>query len=472
MEPDKVIKLIRHHIGKPEWRRRIKFCKDFAKLIEYEELADYPDRYSAALALDGSTHERIKAQLAKSPIQEKLVARLKVDSAIFKARDESELRAMLEAGPQCPVPRDPSDCVITPQPLDAALHDVEEIVVFRLLKALKEAGGSRVVACGCPEPSGASFIAYAAAGRCATDTNGIADAAFLIRPYSGLTETFLPGLIDGQGGVRSEERGEEGEFAPERAFDRTIDELAVAFGVLPGTSKTAAQLLSKLEETRTLVFVLHADLISPKVDSLNRMHALLRAAKEAPGHAGYPVICLIGDVSDKQLRNYPVGTIFNFEGELRQAAGSGQGAGDRKAQVNTDFFRKEWFRFCQVREKSVSAADVDPRLRWGKWYYESGADEVVWPINIRIRAFFASNLDCPSYFDPTAGWTRLAEMKVAELPIDIRLALDEVVIQVRHFHEGDRNGELRALRRASTAIFWLTPGRRAGPRRKKSRTMP
>lgn len=116
----------------------------------------------------------------------------------------------------------------------------------------------------------------------------------------------------------------------------------------------------------------------------------------------------------------------------------------------------QWERFCRLRKVSPYA-DIGSRLKRTQWHYAGAAKLPVYPINVRTRALFASNLQNQSYFDPTIGFIRLAGMRLEHLPLDIRLYHYVVSRQLEALKanaQGRRS--LRAIQYVSTACYWLT----------------
>lgn len=97
------------------------------------------------------------------------------------------------------------------------------------------------------------------------------------------------------------------------------------------------------------------------------------------------------------------------------------------------------------------------RLKRAKWHYETDQvrlDREVWPANLRLRAFFASNLNNFGYFDPTRGFEAMAGPR--PWPEDIEILYDDIIGYLRIACAGARQSELNTLRYCSTALHWLT----------------
>ncbi|MEM8579593.1 MAG: hypothetical protein AAGF50_00130 [Pseudomonadota bacterium] len=121
----------------------------------------------------------------------------------------------------------------------------------------------------------------------------------------------------------------------------------------------------------------------------------------------------------------------------------------------------QWLRFCDLR-------GVDPyrtlgsRVRRGRWHYEVAGRysrhlHATYSINVRFRAFAASHLSNPAFFDPTGGFRELAGMEDHRLPIDIWLFKRATEDALRPYLDSSmRSRELRLLRLLSTTKHWLT----------------
>ena len=116
----------------------------------------------------------------------------------------------------------------------------------------------------------------------------------------------------------------------------------------------------------------------------------------------------------------------------------------------------QWKRFCHLRGVSPHA-DIGSRLKRTQWHYAGVAKLPVYPINVRTRVLFASNLENQSYFDPTLGYRKLAGFQIEDLPIDMRLFHYATTRQIDALKKGaPGRRSLSAIRYVSTAGYWLT----------------
>ncbi|WP_076866159.1 hypothetical protein [Bradyrhizobium mercantei] len=120
------------------------------------------------------------------------------------------------------------------------------------------------------------------------------------------------------------------------------------------------------------------------------------------------------------------------------------------------FFRSIWQQYCVLR-KTYRPDEGGSRLKRARWHYSFvGGERLVYPINIRLRAFFASDLTNFSYFDPTAGFDRLCNMRDQPLPVEIEMYHDDIQRWVQIWDATKKSPPLRPLKWCSTAIYWLT----------------
>jgi hypothetical protein len=335
---------------------------------------------------------------------------------------------------------DPSSVggLLLPKPLvddKISLHAHEESAIRSVVKLLTDEGPSKVVGCIYDQPLGASFVAYAVAGSFLS-RHGV-EQAYLIRPFTMLTESYLSETAN--------------EVRPEQAYESGLSMLAARLNVEMGKSQTARNILRRLEETRSVLFVLHAELIPQSgAGARNTMQELVKCAiSSGPRNYGCPApICLVGSIKPR-FKSVDIG------GELRRAASTQAANGVDATESRFNFFRAEWKRFCEFRGHPLPD-DVGARLKRARWYYESLDGQDVWPVSIRMRSFLSSNYEVYAYFDPTAGWNRLASWPVTGLPPDIRLHLDEIVIHASSLPSDSRQPALRALKWVSTSLYWLT----------------
>lgn len=120
------------------------------------------------------------------------------------------------------------------------------------------------------------------------------------------------------------------------------------------------------------------------------------------------------------------------------------------------FLEQQWRRFCDLRGMNPYL-ETGSRMKRTKWHYAAAAKLPVHPINVRMRAFFASNLKNQSFFDPTQGFRALAGMNDQNLPLDIWLFYRTLQDALRHLDRSSSGRRaLKLLRYVSTGCYWVT----------------
>ncbi|CUK10483.1 hypothetical protein PH7735_03454 [Shimia thalassica] len=139
-----------------------------------------------------------------------------------------------------------------------------------------------------------------------------------------------------------------------------------------------------------------------------------------------------------------------------------------KKQKRVEYFHDQWKRFNVIRgNATLEEAGMRPKRALS--YYSDYNKRPVWPIDIRHRALFATNLAEFSFFDPTQGYDRLVGELDSE-PDDVRLHRQEMRDYLT-FIDSRRNKRMqpfgrtpenlkkfppsRFLEFASTAKYWL-----------------
>lgn len=274
--------------------------------------------------------------------------------------------------------------------------------------------------------TGRSFLAYAAA---ATLVHKGISRAFVIHPFPRPTSFAVPQLDNSK---------------RKKAFEESLLELGASLNVKP-VSRMVPEILRALTRTKSVLFVLNADALLESSKSYNGMADLLREAARQQRTEGHcPVVAIV-----------EAGRNPTYRGNVRVTYAPHERLAIRLID-RFSFFQKQWRRFSALRGHDV-ADDVGARLKRGRWYYNEWVkNSEIFPANIRLRAFFASNQHMQSYFDPTAGWDRLAGMEIEQLPEDIRLHLEDILYQLAELPREGRQPKLRAARWCSTAVYWLT----------------
>lgn len=313
--------------------------------------------------------------------------------------------------------------------LDAMHICAKETLIAKRLMSFVERKGDILGAWTELPPLGASLIAYVTAGR---RMQAGSAANYLIRPFINDSAAYLA--------------SDKLEHPPEVPFHNGLQDLKRELGLVEDA--TAWQILDKLVENGSTLFVLNADILQTRKDRLGAMQTLLSCAESRPSRT---TKCLPIMLMGSPGRDPRISQNWTFEG------GSKLEFGPDAERERDEFFETQWRRFCRLRDIELGAEAGSSRLKRVRRYYSSDTKSSSWPSTVRVQAFFASNHRTFGYFDPTAGWTALAGMAVEELPLDVRLHLDEAVLQLRSIREGGkRNPAPRVVQWCSTAVYWLT----------------
>lgn len=276
--------------------------------------------------------------------------------------------------------------------------------------------------------SGASLIAYVVAGQRALINGG---ENYLVLPFSSAANAYLHGKPPDPTDV---------------PYDRALCSLKRLLELTPHATPQA--ILDRLIERGRTLFVLHPEVLEEEGrDRNSAMHKLVKAAEgrwSSRNKKCIPVMLVGTSSSDRRATDtWTANLSLEFSSE--------------QDPERERFFELQWRRFCRYRGMERDAEAGSSRLKRGRRYYVSDTASSSWPSTLRIQAFFASNHKTFSYFDPTAGWARLAGMPLHDMPIDVQLHLFEAVHQLRSIPEPlKRQSQLRAIRWCSTAVYWLT----------------
>lgn len=126
-------------------------------------------------------------------------------------------------------------------------------------------------------------------------------------------------------------------------------------------------------------------------------------------------------------------------------------------------FQAQWKRFAGLRDELASELS-GARMRRAATYFRVQNKGSIWPVSVKLRALFASNVRGAAYFDPTQGFKRLAG-QVYGMFGDIADYVEDVsdyIGYVRHLDTtagGGSRGKRRyfyLLQYVSTGLYWLT----------------
>lgn len=435
MEPYEIIKHInRHHLD--YWKVKI------PKYLAFDELLR-PDFE----ALNESDYSRLRSATERCPKVEpalnipRVGARIEAKLALpglFRCKTGSEIDELIGRARPGPAQGaaaasvDVGLIISKGQDLDdIALCANEERVVDRLIPFLdrRDEGLGQWRE---PPRFGASLIAYVAAGRRAGKEGG---ENYLALPFADASAKYLQGTRPDPSHI---------------PYDCALGSLKRSLKL--EQHSTPHDVLERLIELGRTLFVVHPEVLeSEGGDRNSAMHRLVKEAeRRCPTRPRKCIpVMLLGKSSSGRIAKQT----WTFEGEATRTLEFDPPQHREREQ----FFETQWRRFCRLRGMERDAEAGSSRLKRGHRYYSSDTASSSLPSTLRIQAFFASNHETFSYFDPTAGWTRLAGMPLSELPIDMGLHLSEAVHLLRNIPEdGKRLPQLKALRWCSTAVYWLT----------------
>ncbi|SOE97671.1 hypothetical protein SAMN05414139_10821 [Burkholderia sp. D7] len=434
MSPDRIIKYVQKNY-RLYWRRvRGLDCESFSALLDLSNRPLQAEEYSRLTNSKSSTPKRI-CQRLEDPI---VLARIENSldcRGLFECASESEIDALMRptvahsARPSSPTEGYDNFIVVKSDEFrDLALHPREEKSINHLLDRVT--GGRYNVVCWTdPPPMGSSFVAYMLASNFSPKC-GI-NNSYVIKPRVPAISQGLT-AVDGNG--------------PVDVFARAMEALCEHLNLRGRPS--GVEILEALRSTQSVLFVLNAECIAPESrDYASNLFDLISEARlDCLRKRGPAPIVLIGKPPIELSPGRT--TLVNDMGSLLAFASG-------TSHERSDFFEAQWRRFCEIRN-NVIADDVGARLKRARQYYNSEVEPIMWPSSIRLLAFFASNYETFSYFDPTAGWDHLAALPRDRLPADVRMYLEEAQFRALTLPSGKRQLVLRALRWCSTALYWLT----------------
>ena len=427
MDPERIIQSVYKRYAH-EWKQRIRSHSEFAKLLR-PQVARITATSCSRLLNGGEIRATadVRQALRDPEVQNRIELALGCLDLFSAASEEDIDRLLVRAGFVRGLVSSATNLV----DLSAAERMAsQEVLSGREMKAVENLvartiqGQANVLGWLDPPPVGASLLALATAHH----LRGGGVSPFLIQPSGIPADRYLLG-------------GSRAPLPP--AFDAALSEVWQRLGI--SSRPTAARLLDSLAEARASVLVLQANRIAHRTDPL--MYDLVLEARGRSRRHNKPhvPIVLFGRPDsiewEKQQQKFPGGDVAEPYDE------------------GMEFFESQWRRYSAIRRNIGPAQAGESRIKRAREYYTADSGSTSWPSTLRMLAFFASNEANLSYFDPTAGWERLAGMAFEHLPDDIRMHLDEAVQQVGSIPEDrKRETELRAARWCSTAVYWLTKG--------------
>lgn len=326
--------------------------------------------------------------------------------------------------------------IIIPDPSNKRLIKldiIEEKIIRNMIQLIKDGSEHHIIYWQDHPLIGSSLLAYGAGMFLMEE--GI--KTYLMQPYSEITTTFFVG----------------NQYSQTRPYELAYFELVEALNMTK--NDTPAEILQSLKNNRSVLFILYAEHIPEESNSYCYIKELIKEARKNSDKFTGPVpIFIIGTNQTLfKTRHY----YSSFHHTQNNLTPSRTISSTKANNERGNLFETQWRRFCELRNIKLSD-DMGTRLRRAQQYYSADYDLVDSAGAIRMLAFFASNYNTYSYFDPTVGLKKLSNMDEDQIPIDIRLIIEDAIMQINSIPEGKRQSTsaLRALRWCSTALYWLT----------------
>lgn len=231
-------------------------------------------------------------------------------------------------------------------------------------------------------------------------------------------------------------------------FESELRAVAETLGVQPGEKALGRAIVDALCEQNVLLIFHGVEALEDRAaknnatafDNVLRRALQLRALKSK---APTPLL-FIGNTTELRKAN-----AFIIDERLTQCL-------EVPSEERFEVFHSQWLRFLNIRGLDP-AGEIGSRLKRAQWHYDGIRPRKVLPINLRLRALFASNLDNYSFFDPTTGFAALSGEQ--RLPSDVQFFVEDVqrYLKLLAGKKKSRQTELRLLRLLSTAKYWLSP---------------
>lgn len=235
----------------------------------------------------------------------------------------------------------------------------------------------------------------------------------------------------------------------EGAFEPEIDALRELLGLSPVQMRNGQRLAECLDEQNTLIVVKHAEYLPPiqAKQGMNPLVNLIRDCGIRRGRFRYPQVVVVGNI---RLRTRPL-SAYEFSNECPEISLQKTSA--------YPFYLKQLQRFHTKRGYPKEYDEGGFRPKRARWHFEGERlhSSAFNPIDIRVRAFFASDPKNYGYFDCTQGFEKLCgAAHFSSLPIDIEEYLIAGRLYIASLSHGSRNSELQVLRWISTGIYWVS----------------
>ena len=415
MEPLKILQYLRNRLDRKWAGEKAYTFEDFLS-----DIGDVATVSTASRALTGaSSSEAILKALGSAAIRPRIEQSLDLPG-LFGCQDIAAIDALIDQrdGDTGPLDAEKLFEEVAVEPADDPfdLSDAE-LTARKLLEGKISDGGRSIVGWLASYGSGASFIAHTLKYSQSIAKNF--GRIYIVRPASG-----------------------------HRPYEEELTSLQRHLRTPARQIASCEELVEALIEDKALLILLDADRIP--YDEQNARTTLVRrlinvAANWSRDWTHPAHILTIG--SSRVIEEVEASSKeFSIEIDSKLRVSS------KGASV---IFQTQWQRFCRLRGVAPAEASGS-RIKRAHWHYEALKDRRIWPINIRIRAFFASNMANSAYFDPTAGFDYLAGPLATTLPKDVESFRDDLLNYIGSFSGKQRDLSVRALRYISTAKYWLT----------------
>jgi len=238
----------------------------------------------------------------------------------------------------------------------------------------------------------------------------------------------------------------------EKAYEAELNKIRASSGIAERSDEALERLVDWLYATKTLVVVndyehFQGDLAKPSL-SLKRLIALLQRNSHGP-RRGNPVLLLVGSTDYRGETPLLENGHFEKLTTLNHLLSV-----PRKERF--DFFLRQFDHFQSKRLHGHIYDQNGFRTKRARVQLSLRDNREKRPIDIRLRALFASNRDNHAYFDPTGGFSKLVGQIEGDLPRQVERYVEEVLLYLNSKTLGKKRTEIRVLRWLSTAAYWLT----------------
>ncbi|CAL4869695.1 hypothetical protein MMA231_03987 (plasmid) [Asticcacaulis sp. MM231] len=237
-----------------------------------------------------------------------------------------------------------------------------------------------------------------------------------------------------------------------KPYEAELSEVRRAFGVEGRDDESLRALIGKLEESKTLLVVNDYEHFQDEVVeanlSLRRLITLIQR-NNLSARTDHPLILFIGSTD---VRGQTV--LFDVAHCHKLTNLNHLLSVPRPERF--DFFMEQFDLFQAKRWHGHLYDHNGFRTKRARLQLNLKNNREKRPIDIRLRALFASNRDNYAYFDPTGGFMKLVGTLDGGIPRQVQRYVDEVALYLKSKTLGMNQADIRVLRWISTAMYWLT----------------